>query len=180
MDTGFCPTRRFIGNFFSNLESLIYYVRRSALAASTLSVGDHVAYKFLLAFKHHGIVLGVWKGESDEEWKIRTAEFFPDKPFPIPKMLSSARGQMNPNVTNASDWEKIEYEADQNVESPGKVCKRACFLLENPRMHPPYHASNANCECFAVWCKTGTWATKQVLTLLARVLRRWLWVHLSR
>jgi len=34
-------------------------------------------------------------------------------------------------------------------------------------MLPPYSALRSNCECVAVWCKTGTWATLQASSWLA-------------
>lgn len=34
---------------------------------------------------------------------------------------------------------------------------------------PPYHSIFSNCECVAVWCKTGTWSTLQAASFLSHV-----------
>lgn len=48
------------------------------------------------------------------------------------------------------------------ADSPGFVVARALFLLHNPEIIPPYHLVKCNCECFAVWCKTGKFSSLQV------------------
>ena len=69
-----------------------------------------------------------------------------------------------------------------------EVMKRVNFLLTNSHVDadcipdfcyhnfqgtgsllPEYHVLYANCECVARWCKTGTWATLQVKSVLASV-----------
>jgi len=81
-------------------------------------------------------------------------------------------------------WHKVQYSSSHNFiknhlwsrsgtrttadsSPPGLVRARLQFLLENPDLLPPYHAAKANCECVAVWCKTGVWATLQATSWLS-------------
>ena len=59
------------------------------------------------------------------------------------------------------------------------VLKRVHFLLQQAQqlenqgenneesLLPKYHSIFANCECVAVWCKTGTWSTLQASSFLS-------------
>ena len=47
------------------------------------------------------------------------------------------------------------------TDPPGLVLSRVQFLLDNQHLLPPYHILRSNCECVAVWCKTGSWCTLQ-------------------
>ena len=47
------------------------------------------------------------------------------------------------------------------ADFPGIVVARAIFLLHNPKLIPPYHLLKSNCECVAVWCKTGNFSSLQ-------------------
>jgi hypothetical protein len=49
----------------------------------------------------------------------------------------------------------------------GLVRVRVQFLLDHPEYLPPYSSVQSNCECVAVWCKTGTWATTQAASFLS-------------
>jgi hypothetical protein len=65
-------------------------------------------------------------------------------------------------TVDAEGWRSIEYaEKDAHVDHPIVVRKRVEFLLKNPRVLPSYSLVECNCECVAVWCKTGRWTTLQ-------------------
>jgi hypothetical protein len=80
-----------------------------------------------------------------------------------------------------NQWYKVEYEAGWwkrhwhrsgtctavQSDAPGLVRARVQFLLEHADILPKYNAVQSNCECVAVWCKTGTWATLQASSWLA-------------
>lgn len=77
-------------------------------------------------------------------------------------------------------WHKVEYQASlwrQHLwrsgtctaaacDAPGMVRARVQFLQEHAELLPPYSVVQSNCECVAVWCKTGTWATLQATSWL--------------
>jgi hypothetical protein len=77
-------------------------------------------------------------------------------------------------------WHRVDYQASwwqrqihrsgtctaAPSDPPGLVRARAQFLLDHPQYLPRYDAVAANCECVAVWCKTGTWATLQAVNWL--------------
>ena len=46
------------------------------------------------------------------------------------------------------------------------VLARVDFLVKNPHVLPEYELLESNCECVAVWCKTGIWATTQIASVL--------------
>lgn len=52
-------------------------------------------------------------------------------------------------------------------DAPGLVRARAQFLWQHPDYVPSYNAVHSNCECVAVWCKTGSWATVQASSMLS-------------
>lgn len=92
-------------------------------------------------------------------------------------------------------WHKVEYNAPlwkRSIyrsgtctaslgDAPGLVRARVQFLLNHQQrslsssslshtstssLLPPYSTMSSNCECVAVWCKTGTWCTLQVSSFL--------------
>jgi len=78
-------------------------------------------------------------------------------------------------------WKRVIYGATlpQRVKSifPGTatsaksdhchlVVSRAHFIIVNGHLVPPYHVFKSNCECMAVWCKVGIWATVQASAAL--------------
>lgn len=83
---------------------------------------------------------------------------------------------------NNNKWYKVEYQAGfwqrhwqragtctaVPCDAPGLVRARVQFLVEHgAELLPKYNSITANCECVAVWCKTGTWATLQAANWLA-------------
>lgn len=78
-------------------------------------------------------------------------------------------------------WHKVEYQAaswkqhlwrsgtctSATCDAPAMVRARVQFLLEHADLLPPYSMVQSNCECVAVWCKTGTWATLQAAAWLS-------------
>lgn len=69
------------------------------------------------------------------------------------------------------DWKERLFSRGGSVtgaqsDSPGIVLARVEFLLKNPHCLPPYDVVKSNCECVAVWCRTGTWATLQASQIL--------------
>jgi len=52
------------------------------------------------------------------------------------------------------------------------VLQRVLFLLAHPEIVPDYDLLESNCECVAVWCKTGTWATLQIISGLTQFVQR--------
>jgi hypothetical protein len=77
-------------------------------------------------------------------------------------------------------WHKVQYQAGwwkrhvhrsgtctaARCDAPGIVRARVQFLVEHPEVLPRYNVFSDNCECVAVWCKTGTWATLQASSWL--------------
>lgn len=82
--------------------------------------------------------------------------------------------------TDTDQWHKVEYQApwwkrtvyragtctSVASDAVGLVLARVNFILRHPDVLPDYHVVNANCECVAVWCKTGRWSTLQASSLL--------------
>ena len=90
--------------------------------------------------------------------------------------------------TKKNRWRKVQYQ-DRWVnihlrkrsgtctaspsDPPEVVMKRVNFLLQQSKLDvsssvlPKYHSIFANCECVAVWCKTGTWSTLQASSFLS-------------
>lgn len=84
--------------------------------------------------------------------------------------------------TDPALWKKVQYQAgfwrkhlsrggtatSAVSDPPGMVRARVQFLLDaaTDRL-PPYRLVQSNCECVAVWCKTGTWATLQATSWLS-------------
>jgi hypothetical protein len=61
----------------------------------------------------------------------------------------------------ARGWRRIAYADGAPVDCTKVVRRRVEFLLRNPGIIPPYSLVECNCECVAVWCKTGRWTTLQ-------------------
>merc|ERR1712071_470732 len=87
----------------------------------------------------------------------------------------------NINRSEAKTWKKVLYGANiwQRCTSiipgtvtaaqsahPKLVTTRAQFIVTNEHLVPEYHILKSNCECLAVWCKTGQWATVQASSFL--------------
>jgi hypothetical protein len=82
--------------------------------------------------------------------------------------------------TDTDQWHKVEYDASWwkrsvyragtctsvSSDATGLVLARVNYILRHPDALPDYHVVNANCECVAVWCKTGRWSTLQASSLL--------------
>jgi hypothetical protein len=97
------------------------------------------------------------------------------------KASSSGYGIRSYEVSLSEEqWHRVDYQAGwwkrqlhrsgtctaAPSDPPGLVRARAQFLLDHPEFLPQYDAVAANCECVAVWCKTGTWATLQAINWL--------------
>jgi hypothetical protein len=99
------------------------------------------------------------------------------------KSLFSLRQQGTLRVyptTNTKSWYKVQYEApfwkrqicragtctSAKSDPVGLVLARVHFILNHPHLIPAYHVLYANCECVAVWCKTGHWSTLQARSVL--------------
>ena len=54
-------------------------------------------------------------------------------------------------------WIRIVCANNDPVICPAAVRRRVGFLLRNPHIIPMYSLVECNCECVAVWCKTGRW-----------------------
>lgn len=145
-------------------------------------------------FQHHGIVLGVQQ-LLDGEVMLTIADFSHftpgnDSNKMAPKTLCAASSSMTRSCIrtyecSAKGWHKVAYGRGTNgflkshffsrsgtcttAESspPGLVRARLEFLLQHPDVLPAYHAVRSNCECVAVWCKTGTWGTLQATSWLS-------------
>ena len=103
--------------------------------------------------------------------------------LPSKSLYSNSRTESCIRTYRASTahWHKVEYNAKfwkrhflarsgtcTTAEScpPALVRARLDFLLQHPNYLPPYSAVHSNCECVAVWCKTGTWGTLQATSWL--------------
>lgn len=150
-----------------------------------LHVGDHV-YKWCSfagipgMFQHHGIILEINENDdltiADFNNMIRHAD---DQPKVLlvrwPRGNLQVRGHQSPK-----DWKKVQYDASWlkrslwrsgtctsvKADPTGLVMARVQFLMDHTDKLPNYHFLKANCECLAVWCKTGVWATLQASSFL--------------
>ena len=64
-------------------------------------------------------------------------------------------------INNANKWHKIHYSESAPTDKVQIVRRRVEFLLKHPQYIPSYCLVQSNCECVAVWCKTGKWTTLQ-------------------
>jgi hypothetical protein len=149
-------------------------------------LGDHV-YKWCSfagipgLFQHHGIITEI-DGDrlviADFSVVIRRDEDQRRKSLFVDRTTNG--GMRVCEKESSHEWRKVEYHASWWKRSlwrsgtctavpsdpPGIVLSRVAFLLDHPDKLPKYHFLKANCECVAVWCKTGTWATLQASTFL--------------
>jgi hypothetical protein len=68
-------------------------------------------------------------------------------------------------------WKRSGTSTQTRSDPPELVLQRVQFLLSSRQASgggviPKYHAIYANCECLAVWCKTGIWSTLQASAML--------------
>jgi hypothetical protein len=84
--------------------------------------------------------------------------------------LSSKDETWHKVIYNANWWQRQFHRTGTctavSSDPPGLVRARVQFLMDHPHLLPKYDAITANCECVAVWCKTGTWATLQAINWL--------------
>ena len=84
--------------------------------------------------------------------------------------LSSKHEKWHRVIYSANWWQRQVHRTGTctgaGSDPPGLVRARVQFLLDHPEILPKYDAVTANCECVAVWCKTGTWATLQAINWL--------------
>lgn len=166
--------------------------------ACKFTVGDHV-YQFrgsgsgkipVGTFQHHGIVVDSTWSEDDEEWILSIFHFTDAKKTSTASQQSSSL-HTAPTAglaiisSPAREWNSVKYGAsDSEVQNfavgtcpaaasdpTDVVCARTKFLLSHPDILPKYDVLCANCECVAVWCKTGTFATLQVCNRLVSISR---------
>ena len=84
--------------------------------------------------------------------------------------LSSKHEKWHKVIYSANWWQRQVHRTGTctgaNSDPPGLVRARVQFLLDHPEVLPKYDVVTSNCECVAVWCKTGTWATLQAINWL--------------
>ena len=155
-----------------------------AYSEQFFQLGDHV-YKWCSfagipgLFQHHGIIIEIDGDQlviADFSGIIRREEDTRRSLF-----VERTRGGLRIcEKEDSHQWRKVEYDASWWRRSlwrsgtctavpsdpPGLVLSRVSFLLDHPDKLPKYHFLRANCECVAVWCKTGTWMTLQASTFL--------------
>ena len=82
--------------------------------------------------------------------------------------------------TDAQEWKKVKYDVgfwkrhlswsgtctEMQSDPPGMVRARVEFLMNHPELIPCYNTIQSNCECVALWCKSGTWGTLQAASWL--------------
>ena len=64
-------------------------------------------------------------------------------------------------TVSANEWQKVQYNDSAPTSPPNIVRQRVEYLLKHPHTIPSYSLVESNCECVAVWCKTGKWTTLQ-------------------
>jgi hypothetical protein len=142
-------------------------------------------------YQHHAIVMETRYEEGD--WILKVADFSglsseqeneTTSTSPPKKSLhsnTSSQSCIRVYETPAKHWKTVEYDSHgftrhfhrpgtsttASSSPPGLVRARLEFLLQHPQHLPPYSALHSNCECVAVWCKTGTWATVQTTSWLS-------------
>lgn len=148
----------------------------------SFEAGDHVTLSCNAAgipYEHHAIVLSVGQ-ESNGEWNLCVSDFTADGADAHVASSGTALGSFgggrvgDPTTDGdgskhglrvlcvpASDWRKIEYNESAPTSPPEIVRCRVEFLLKHPQFIPSYSLVESNCECVAVWCKTGRWTTLQ-------------------
>jgi hypothetical protein len=152
---------------------------------NTLQIGDHL-YKWCPfagipgLLQHHGIIIEM-KEETiiiaDCNAMIRRE----DSRYCTLRIRKTKKGRIRIlENDNNREWRKVVYNASWWKRSigrsgtctatpsdpPGLVLSRVTFLIAHVETLPPFHFLKANCECVAVWCKTGQWATLQTSSFL--------------
>jgi hypothetical protein len=147
-------------------------------------------------FQHHGIVMDIQYEQSENETteqrslvKLIIADFsnveHRNKKTQPAQQKVQRRGVLTQEgilrtYADTDQWHKVEYKAawwkrtvyragtctSVASDAVGLVLARVNYILRNPEVLPDYHVVNANCECVAVWCKTGRWSTLQASSLL--------------
>ena len=67
---------------------------------------------------------------------------------------------------SSANWSKITYASNAPTSPTFTIRRRIEFLLKHPHLIPAYSVIESNCECVAVWCKTGVWTTLQAQSWL--------------
>jgi hypothetical protein len=115
--------------------------------------------------------------------EIKVAEFTPgevntsSRSSTIPHYSKDLSAQQSPdelknpqhgircNWSASSKWKKVLYKGEL-ADDCIVVLERLNFLMRNPDLIPLYQLFDCNCECVAVWCKTGKFTTHQVAIFL--------------
>lgn len=147
-------------------------------------------------FQHHGIVMDVQQvldcenshGGTNSTVKLIIADFSNVEDRSKKKKAEEKkprRGGLTQEgilrtYADTDQWHKVHYKASwwqRSVfragtctpvasDAVGLVLARVYYILRNPEVLPDYHVVNANCECVAVFCKTGRWSTLQASSIL--------------
>jgi len=166
----------------------------------TFEEGDHVYSWHddgVLSFQHHGIITK--KGENGNGSIVDFTWLFSDGKIFIRNMHYSSKNVEDSSSTSnglikemsIKEWKrrhgepkKVQYGVNfrrRIFEWPGTctsvvsdpidlVIARVRFLVENSEMISLYRISISNCECFAVWAKTGHYVTLQGLAILSLMI----------
>ena len=141
-----------------------------------------------IPYDHHAIVLSASKSTGNE-WTLCVADFDnfaggSSRDGPSSSNSNSDDGEALVSITddmlsqdnkkqkqehglrvlcinNANKWHKIHYSESAQTDKVQIVRRRVEFLLKHPQYIPSYCLVKSNCECVAVWCKTGKWTTLQ-------------------
>ena len=90
---------------------------------------------------------------------------FPDKygkPTKIRALESSVFFPQIPNFLQIPDFSKIIKSKYYHLYSPEETVERAKLIAQGMGETINYNLAVANCEHFAIWCKTGIWESHQV------------------
>jgi Lecithin retinol acyltransferase len=147
-------------------------------------------------FQHHGIVMDIQYQQSENHNAERTRSLdkliiadFSNVEHRSKKAHTEKKTKRQGVLTqegilrtyaDTDQWHRVEYSAawwqrtvyragtctSVGSDAVGLVLARVNYILRNPEVLPDYHVVNANCECVAVWCKTGRWCTLQASSLL--------------
>lgn len=125
---------------------------------------------------------------------LRSSSSSPSSPA-LPSKDGCLRVYKTISSSKDCQWHKVQYQdhwfhthlwkrsgtcTPAASDPPELVLKRVYFLLsqsnitttsssgdDDESIIPKYHSIYANCECVAVWCKTGTWSTLQAASFLS-------------
>lgn len=118
------------------------------------SVGDHV-YQELSSVMRHGIILNTYLDDDETDWILTILIFTGNESLIV--------------VSPAKQWIAVQYGANESQvqtsragtcttaksDLPEKVLARAKFLQNNRKIVKKI-CKETNSECYAKWCKTGT------------------------